>query len=115
MVRVQLYRNECGQVLGFLASGHANRRRRDQEYDLVCAAISAVTQTAVLGLGQYVGLENRLTYSIDEDGWLQCRLPVDLSAEERIRTDAILETLLIGLKSIESEYPKQIRVEEEVE
>lgn len=115
MVKVQVTRNRDGQVLTFLADGHAESSRRRAEYDLVCAAISAVMQTALLGLGEYVGLENRLTYNIDDDGWLYCQLPSDLADAERVRTDAIIETMIIGLRSIESQYPEQIMVEEEVE
>lgn len=114
MVQVQINRNQDGQVLTFLASGHAIPRR-ETEYDMVCAAISAVMQTALLGLGEYVGLEDRLIYSIDGDGWLYCALPAGLSGAERVRADAIIETMVIGLRSIESEYPKNITVEEGVE
>lgn len=114
MVKVQIYRNVSGQVLTFQASGHAGGRRRG-EYDLVCAAISAVTQTALLGLGEYVGLADRLDYQLDDDGWIYCRLPEDLTPDERVRTDAIIETMIIGLKSIEKEFIHNLKVEEEVE
>lgn len=114
MVKVQVYRDRNGQVLTFQLSGHA-RGRRSGEYDLVCAAISAVTQTALLGLGEYVGLYDRLEYQIDEDGWLYCRLPESLTPDERLRTDAIIETMLIGLRSIEKEFSNNLKVEEEVE
>lgn len=114
MVKVQVYRDHNGHVLTFQVSGHAGGRRRG-EYDLVCAAISAVTQTALLGLGEYVGLEGRLDYEMDADGWLYCRLPEDLSLEERVRTDAIIETMIIGLRSIETEFSNNLKVEEEVE
>jgi uncharacterized protein YsxB (DUF464 family) len=115
MVKVQITRNRDGRVLTFLADGHAASSRRRTEYDLVCAALSAVMQTALLGLGEYVGLHDRLTYNIDDDGWLYCQLPADLSDAERVRADAIIETMIIGLRSIASEYPEQITVEEEVE
>ncbi|AZR73276.1 hypothetical protein BBF96_07680 [Anoxybacter fermentans] len=113
MVRVQIKRNQKGQIFVFNASGHAEAGEYGS--DIVCAAISAVMQTALLGLGEYLNLKKRLTYQIDEDGWLYCELPPDLTDEERVRTDAIIETMVIGLKSIQSEYPNSIRVEEEVE
>lgn len=115
MVKVQITRHRDGHVLTFLADGHAESSRRRTEYDLVCAAISAVMQTALLGLGEYVGLKDRLTYNMDDDGWLYCKLPLDLSDAEQVRADAIMETMIIGLQSIRSQYPKQITVEEEVE
>lgn len=127
MVKVRISRNVDGSVLTFFASGHADGpdwsfmsgteeiSSDDSVYDLVCAAISAIMQTALLGLGKYVGLEDRLTYNIDDDGWLYCRLPQELSPEERVRADAIIETMVIGLATIETDYPDKIMVEEEVE
>ncbi|MCK4261052.1 MAG: ribosomal-processing cysteine protease Prp [Halanaerobiales bacterium] len=113
MVNIKIYRNQCRQVSKFYADGHSNAD--EFGFDIVCAAISAVMQTALYGLGEYLDLENRMTYSIDEDGWLYCELPHDLSVEERNMVDVIIETMIIGLKNIEKEYIDCILVEEEVE
>lgn len=113
MVKVEIKRQANGQVTSFWASGHAEADILGA--DIVCAAISAVMQTALLGLGEYLGLKERLTYELDSDGWLFCQLPTEITKEEWLRIEVIVETMIIGLKSIESEYGKYMIVEEEVE
>ncbi len=113
MITILIKRNHDGQVLTFNGSGHSEAD--DFGSDIVCAGISAVMQTTLLGLGEYLGLEDRLTYNIDDDGWLYCALPQDLTAVERVRADAIIETMILGIKAIQSEYAEFISVEEEVE
>ena len=113
MVRVEIKRQANGQVTRFSAKGHAEAGQPGA--DIVCAAISAVMQTALLGLGEYLGLKDRLTYRLDPDGWLFCQLPQEISQEEWLGMKAIVETMIIGLKSIQSEYGKYMSVEEEVE
>lgn len=113
MVKIKIKRNHLGQVLTFYAEGHTGMAEHGS--DIVCAAISAVMQTALLGLGEHVHLKKRLNYHIDEDGWLYCQLPQDLTVTEQVRSEAIIETMIVGLKSIQSEYQNYLVVEEEVE
>lgn len=113
MVRVEIKRQANGQVTRFTANGHAEAGQPGA--DVVCAAISAVMQTALLGLGEYLGLKDRLAYQIDPDGWLSCQLPKGVTPKEWLSIEAIVETMIVGLKSIEEEYANYMIVEEEVE
>lgn len=113
MVHVNIVRNGAGQVVRFHADGHA--LAGDFGSDIVCAAISAVMITALNGLSEYVGLGDRLTYTMDDDAWLYCKLPADLTDEEQLKAQAIVETMVIGLKAIELDHSDNIHVEEEVD
>ena len=48
MIKIEIVRNSDQAMVGFSVTGHANTAPHGQ--DIVCAGISALTQTAVLGL-----------------------------------------------------------------
>jgi uncharacterized protein YsxB (DUF464 family) len=79
--------------------GHAGGRSGT---DVVCAAVSAVIQTALAGL---------LHYSPEDVEWSMKRgnLLVKIKTP---RSDfaVILNTMYIGLKNIENEHPDRIRI-----
>lgn len=106
MVKVKIYLNNQ-KVKGFEISGHAFCGPEGQ--DVVCAAVSMVSQTAILGLTNYLNL--KLEGKV-EKGFIKCFLP-DLSADERLQADAILETMILGLESISKDYPNIIIVGKE--
>lgn len=110
MVTVIINRDEDGRVLSFKAEGHAEAGEYGS--DIVCAAISAIMQTAIQGMEGYMGLEGELDYMVNDDGWLSCDIPDDLKELEKTKAEAIIETMIIGLKSIEEQYSDNIRVEE---
>ncbi len=58
MVKIQIER-ENGKISSFLAKGHTAFRKKGE--DIVCAGISSILQTAILGLKDYlkVGLTLR--------------------------------------------------------
>ena len=49
MTTITVYTSADGAVRGFLASGHAGGKKI-RGYDLVCCAVSALTQTGVYAL-----------------------------------------------------------------
>ena len=48
MTKIKLYKNPDGFICGFLASGHASSEQAGN--NIYCAAVSAITQTAAIGL-----------------------------------------------------------------
>ena len=50
MVSIGIQRNSDGQVIGCHMSGHAGYD--EHGFDIVCAAVSALSATAMLGLTQ---------------------------------------------------------------
>lgn len=75
----------------------------------MCAAVSAVAQTAVIGLTDVAGLSPEYR---QQDGFLQCILPAGLSDKDRKTAEIVLQTMLAGLKSIQCGYSDFISIEE---
>lgn len=106
MIRIEIYRTLQGEINGFQVKGHAGMAEKGQ--DIVCAAVSVLTQTVVLGLTKYLGLQPKVKR---KDGYLACLL----SQREQIETDtvqAIFETMALGLEEIVGQYPDFVRMEE---
>lgn len=96
-----------GEITGFTAGGHSGYA--ESGYDIVCAAISALTQTCELGLSEVAQIPVKVRRD-DDAGKYEVRLPDEVDAERMLKAQTIFETLLIGLKSIESSYPEFLRV-----
>lgn len=90
-------------LCGFEASEHSGFAQEGE--DIVCSGISALTQTAVLGLSEHLKLDIE---AIIEDGHIYCALKSKPTCE----TDAILETLLLGLRSIANNYKDYLNITE---
>ena len=92
------------EIKGFEIKDHAGYA--DYGQDIVCAAISALSQTAVMGLTEVVGVECQ----VEIRSLSACRLPNfcrGLAAEP-----GCLRTLAKGLKAIAAEYPDYLSVRE---
>ncbi len=103
MVRVAVERASDGRITAFSVQGHAGAGRRGQ--DIVCAAVSVLSQTAILGLEQRLGLEVGVRSAA---GQLACRLPAGLEPALLGRAQDILETMWLGLTEIAAQYPARI-------
>lgn len=95
---------------GFKVTGHANHGRHGK--DIVCSAVSILTQTAVLGLGNVAKVDVR--YEMNA-GHLLCELPSILSDEQKIQCAAILDTMYVGLINLQQTYQKYIDIVEKEE
>lgn len=87
--------------------GHAESV--DEGYDMVCCAISTISQTILIGVLEVLKL--KITYSLDE-GFLNFSLE-SLPDEDIKRCQVLMETMLLGLKSIEIGYDEYIKIEVE--
>ncbi|EQB88286.1 uncharacterized protein YsxB (DUF464 family) [Clostridium punense] len=106
MTSVKFYK-KSDKFVGFKLYGHAAPRELDLDVDLTCAAISAISQTTLIGVLEVLKIE--ATYEI-EDGFLSLTLD-NQSSEDVERCQVLLETMLLGLKSIEFTYSDYIKVE----
>ena len=96
---------EGGRIVGFSAKGHTGYA--DSGEDIVCAAVSALTQTAYLGLVQYVSTDTEVS---QKDGALRVKLPKELDPDQRDRAELILGTMLLGLGSVEENYSDYLKI-----
>ena len=103
MITVTVIR-ENGNPVGFKVSGHANMGEYGE--DLVCAAVSAIVQTAILGITEVCHISAGV--SIDE-GETVCILNKDASTDEIQRAGIVLNTMIAGLRSIQASYPKTLK------
>lgn len=106
MTTITLYRRE-GVFCGFRAEGHAGFSEKGS--DIVCAAVSALTQSVLLGLEEVVGIPVRVRRS-DREGLLEVILPRNERADKIDQAQVLLRTLLSGLNCISRDYPGFVRV-----
>lgn len=101
MITVEIFRNKPGDIVEFQVRGHADAAPHGQ--DIVCAGVSALTQSALLGMKQYLKRELRFKASSG-------LLTVELRDKPDAQTNAVLETMLIGLTEIAKLQPDRVRV-----
>lgn len=100
-------RRPDGSIARFTVAGHAGYA--DKGRDIVCAAVSVLTQAAVLGLEHVLGLRPDVEI---EPGFLSCSLPEGLGDHDYRRAQDILETMVLGLKNLEISNPGFVLVKE---
>ena len=103
MIEVKIYSRAGGKISGFEVTGHANTAPHG--HDIVCAGVSSLSQTALLGVGEY--LHRDVDYKA-ESGELYMKLK---DKPDKL-TEAILQTMLIGMREIEKLYPTIVRITE---
>ena len=95
-------------IVEVVAEGHTGYGEAGE--DIVCAAVSTLLQSALLGLLQVVGINAK--FSVDEEkGSLRFTLPQNLSPQERHDADVVLNTMLCGIQDIYTEYSDYINLE----
>lgn len=78
--------------------------------DIVCAALSSIVQTAVLGV---LGVAKiNADYKVDESkGLLSLEIPDNINAKQAEAADIILNTLLLGVADLHEGYSDFIEME----
>lgn len=105
MILISVYRGPNKAVEQFVIEGHAHAA--DPGKDIVCAAVSALGQTTVLSLYQIADIN--IEYEIKK-GYLECKLPKNLTEKELYSATLLINTMLLGLKNIQESYPQHIEV-----
>ncbi|MEY7999029.1 ribosomal-processing cysteine protease Prp [Clostridium sp. Mt-5] len=103
MIRA-VFKKRCCNLVSVSLQGHAEWSK--QGYDLVCSAVSAVSQSTVIGITEVLKLN--LDYSI-KNGFLNFSLE-DMKEEDILKCQVLVETMLFALKSMEINYSKYINV-----
>lgn len=88
--------------------GHTNYGEKGE--DIVCAALSSVVQTALLGLMAVVGVNVDIKRN-DNKGYLKFSLPEYLSIEDKEKCELILQTMLCGVSDLNTGYSDFIELE----
>lgn len=95
----------------FKVSGHANFD--DYGRDIVCAAISVLTQTAASAVSELAHIEPKIVVN-EKTGLLSCELPRNLDENKQHTVNIIVGTFLVGIRGVLDQYPKylQLKIEE---
>ena len=91
MITVKVFVDSEGSYKGFRVTGHAGYGEVGE--DIVCAAVSVLTQNTVNAIETYT--EDELTYSVD-DGYLDCSFSGTVSAESKL----LMNAMVLGLESV---------------
>ena len=107
MIKTKFFHSN-GVPTGFSISGHAGYGISGE--DIVCASLSSVVQTAVLGLLMIVMVEVEMQRD-DELGYLKFTLPENLDETQEIQACAILDTMLCGISDLYEGFSDYIELE----
>jgi uncharacterized protein YsxB (DUF464 family) len=105
MITVNILMSADDKVRELKVTGHADY----SEYgsDIVCSAVSALTQTALLGLMNVAKLD--IEDCVNE-GFLSFTIPVIEDRDARLKAWAILDTMVMGLENISENYSPYVRI-----
>ncbi len=104
MIKVKIFKEPTDRIVGFEVAGHSGTAERGQ--DIVCAGVSSLTQTALLGLERH--LHRDMDYSV-ASGKLKMQLK---SAPDEL-TETLLQTMLLGLMEIAKLSPEAVQIQEQ--
>ena len=104
MVRIELVKAD-GLFCGFSAKGHAGCG--DPGEDIVCAAISAIMQTAVGGITETANIPAGVSL---REGDLLCTVDRDADRRQSEDADLLIRTMQQGLSAIQQQYPKALKI-----
>lgn len=105
MIVAEIYKRDNGKIFGFSMDGHSNSAKHG--YDIYCAAASMISSSVFLCLRDF------LKRDFEWDA-AHGRLMVKLKDEPDDTTEAVFQTLLIGMREVEKQAPKIVKVEEKL-
>ncbi|WP_181349712.1 ribosomal-processing cysteine protease Prp [Thalassobacillus sp. CUG 92003] len=108
MIKVTLFQTD-GHLTGFEIAGHAESG--PYGYDLVCAAVSAVSFGAVNSIIRLCELEPDIQQG-GEGGYLAVHLPRFMDEQTASKAELLLEGMRVSLESIAQEYQDHISISE---
>ncbi len=102
MIVAEIYKQDDGKIIGFSVDGHSNQAKHG--YDIYCSAASMISSSVFLCLRDF------LKRDFEWDA-AHGRLMVKLKDEPDDLTEAVFQTMLIGLKLLEEDAPKIFKIE----
>ena len=109
MVNVSVLRDKEKRVLAFQCKGHAGYAKRANELDVVCAAVSGIVYTALGYMEEYHGMQE----FTEQSGFIKWNRPEGLEPEVLEQITPVLDAMVVGLKQIEMQYQKHVKVVDE--
>ena len=108
MINITIIKSN-NKIITIEATGHSGYAESGQ--DIVCAAVSTLTQALINGLIEVVKISPK--YIVDEDiPHLSVTLPNDLSDEKSKYAQVLMNSTYLALKDIANSYSKFIKIKE---
>ncbi len=104
MIKAYIYRNKSKAVYGIKVTDHAESN--------VCNAVSILVLNTANSIEQLCNIDFDCDYN-DEGGYLYINIDSIKKGIDNHDAQLLLKSLVLGLKSIEMEYNKEIRVYDE--
>ena len=103
MIVAEIYTQSDGKIAAFVVSGHSSVGGHG--YDVYCAEVSVLSQSAYFAIRQY--LNRDVAVENHEHGGLG----VELKDAPDGLTEAVFQTMLIGLRRVAEAVPEILRIE----
>ena len=107
MIKIKFFKNN-NIFVGFECLGHAGYSNYGN--DIVCASVSTVTQSTVLGLQKVCKVNVDVTID-DNKGYMKVDIPERLDGKNQEQVNVLLETLYLTIEDLNEGYPKYISME----
>ena len=100
MIKISVYKNAEGKIIGFRSFGHAGFAESGQ--DIVCAAVSALVINTVNSIERFTSDTFELKEN-EKKGEIDFRIVSELSNESGL----LLNSLFLGLQGIREDYGEE--------
>ena len=107
MITINIKRNDKNEIIKFSLEGHAGYAKSGN--DIVCAAVSAITNMIIIGFEKLNIMPN---YEKNNDGYLSFELSENLSEEQNDKIQYLLECMTEEFMDIQKNYVKYVKVNE---
>ncbi len=103
MTRAEFFKDNKGNFVKYIVKGHSGYDEIGK--DIVCAAISTLTQTGLLALKKVC--EVNVEYLLEE-GSIEVKIPQNINDKTKKKCNIVINTILVGLENISESYPENI-------
>lgn len=107
MIDIQIIQKDSS-IVSVELSGHADSG--PYGYDIVCAAVSALTIGTANSLMVLAGIPLDVKSANEEGGYLKFSLPKDLTEKQIETARILLDSLCLSLSSTEEEYGEHLKI-----
>ena len=107
MITINIKKNDKNEIVKFSLEGHAGFAKSGN--DIVCAAVSAITNMIIIGFEKLSIIPR---FEKDDDGYLSFELPDNLSEEQNMKVQYLLDCMTEEFMDIQKNYKKHVKVNE---
>lgn len=102
MIKVRIFRNKKNKIYGFRADDHGD--------SIVCSAVSALTMNCVNCIEAFTDTEFSFKANEKDGGFLKIEAEAIKKGADDHDAQLIFDCMLLGLSSIQKQYPQDIKI-----